>query len=145
LLRTAAELEVLDRLHLVGEIAPEDIGAFLKASDVFVFPSLAETFGLAPVEAAEAGIPVVANDLPVLREVLSVDDQPCALFVDTNDTAAFAACVRSLLTDAALRKTLIERGRGLSRRFSVEAMVKSYVDMLEALVPARSSSSASNA
>jgi glycosyltransferase involved in cell wall biosynthesis len=140
LLRTAAQLEVLDRLHLVGEVAPGDIGAFLKAADVFVFPSLAETFGLAPAEAAEAGVPVVANDLPVLREVLSVDGEPCALFVDTNDTTAFAACVRSLLTNATLRNTLIERGRGQSRRFSVEAMVNGYVDMLEALLPARSSS-----
>jgi glycosyltransferase involved in cell wall biosynthesis len=144
LLRTAAEQEVLDRLHLMGEVAPEEIGAFLKASDVFVFPSLAETFGLAPIEAAEAGIPVVANDLPVLREVLSLDGKPCALFVDTQDTAAFAACVRTLLTDAALRSRLIERGRGLSRRFSVETMVKSYADMLKALLSDRHPSSTSN-
>lgn len=145
LLRAAAELNVGDRLHLVGEIAPEKIGAFLAAADVFVFPSLAETFGLAPVEAAQAGLPVVANDLPVLREVLSVDGEPCALFVDTSDATAFAACVRSLLVDAALRSTLIGRGRGLSRRFSVAAMVDSYVNMLEALLPARQSSSTSRA
>jgi glycosyltransferase involved in cell wall biosynthesis len=144
LLRIAAELDVVDRLHLVGEVAPEEIGAFLKASDVFVFPSLAETFGLAPVEAAEAGVPVVANDLPVLREVLSVNGEPCALFVNPDDTAAFAASVRSLLTDATLRNALIARGHGLSRRFSVDAMVNSYIDMLEALLHARFSS-ASNA
>jgi glycosyltransferase involved in cell wall biosynthesis len=141
LLKTAAELNVGERLHLAGEVAPESIGAFLAASDVFVFPSLAETFGLAPVEAAQAGIPVVANDLPVLREVLCVNGEPCALFVDAGNTAAFAACVRSLLTDAALRNTLSERGRGLSRRFSVAAMVNGYVDMLDALLPARHASS----
>ncbi len=73
LIDVAGSLGVLDRLHLVGELPADRIGDFLGALDVFVFPSLAETFGLAVVEAAQAGIPVVANDLEVLREVLSVE------------------------------------------------------------------------
>src|SRR5207253_2741046 len=69
----AAELGVRDRLHFAGELSPERVGVFLKGLDVFVFPSLAESFGLAAVEAAQAGVPVVANELPVLREVMAVD------------------------------------------------------------------------
>jgi len=47
---------------------PPNISAkFLAALDCFVFPSCAETFGLAPVEAAQVGLPVVANRLDVLR------------------------------------------------------------------------------
>ena len=78
LVSLAKTLGVSDRVHFVGELSPNQVGAFLRALDVFVFPTLAETFGLAAVEAAQAGIPVVANDLPVLREVLAVDGQPCA-------------------------------------------------------------------
>ena len=64
----AEQLGVLSRVHFIVEIAPERIGAFLRGLDVFVFPTAAETFGLAAVEAANAGVAAVVNDLPVLRE-----------------------------------------------------------------------------
>src|SRR5205085_1262808 len=100
------------RLHLAGELSPDAVGAFLSALDVFVFPTLAETFGLAVVEAAAAGVPVVANELPVLREVLAVDGEPCALFADANDTEAFAAAVARLLSAPGLRAALTRPARG---------------------------------
>ncbi len=83
----ARELKVFDRVHFVGELDERRMGLFLAALDCFVFPSAIETFGLAPVEAAQAGVPVVANNIEVLNEVLSVDGEPCALFVDARDTA----------------------------------------------------------
>ena len=110
----ARSLGVLDRLHLVGELPPSRIGDFLGALDAFVFPSLDETFGLAVVEAAQAGVPVVANDLDVLREVLAVDGEPCALFVDVSDTEAFARAVQQLIKDPDLR-TQFGRARPGSR------------------------------
>src|SRR5690606_16121045 len=60
----SAELGVESRVHFVGELPPTEIGIFLAALDLFAFPSVAETFGLAAVEAAQAGVPVVANDIP---------------------------------------------------------------------------------
>jgi glycosyltransferase involved in cell wall biosynthesis len=95
----ATGLGVANRVTFVGEIAPEKVGSFLACLDVFVFPSRAETFGLAAVEAAHAGIPVVANDLPVLREVLSYQGEPAAVFVDASDTAMLAAAVSRVLGD----------------------------------------------
>src|SRR4029078_9057909 len=70
----ATDHGVLDRLHLVGEVAYDQIHDFLKPGDVFVFPSTTETFGLSVVEAAIAGLPIISSDLPVLREVLSTED-----------------------------------------------------------------------
>ncbi|MBB6182348.1 glycosyltransferase family 4 protein [Pseudorhizobium flavum] len=128
--RVAEDLGVRDRVHFVGEIAPEEIGTFLAALDLFVFPSAAETFGLAAVEAAQAGIPVVANDLAVLREVLEWDQHPCALFVDTADTASFAQAINELLSDQQLRDELARRGRQLSERYSVDTMVKGYLRLI---------------
>ena len=119
-----------DRVHFVGELTPEQVGIFLRALDVFVFPSLAESFGLAPVEAAQAGIPVVANDLEVLREVLAVKGEPCALFVDVGDTCAFATAIRSLLTDKELSAALSARGRELSQRYSLETMVDRFAALI---------------
>lgn len=122
----AAELGVEKRLHLVGEITPQQVGAFLAALNVFVFPTLAETFGLAAVEAAQAGIPVVANDLPVLREVMDVDGESCALFCDAADTDDFAAQIDIIGRDHAKVARMIALGRKLAARYSVHHMVDAY-------------------
>lgn len=126
----AVQLGCRDRLHLLGELAPDGVGDLLAALDVFVFPSRSETFGLAVVEAAQAGVPVVANHLPVLEDVLSHDGRPCALFVDVDDQVAFAAAVDRLLHDPALAGELTARGRRLRERFPVDAMVDAYEALL---------------
>ena len=129
----AAELKVSDRLHFLGEISPQQVGPFLAGLDVFVFPSQAETFGLAAVEAASADIPCVVTDLPVLREVLSFKGKPAALFVDAADTAMFANAVSRVLRDKTLGDELRRNGKGLQSRYSVNAMVEAYAGILEAL------------
>jgi glycosyltransferase involved in cell wall biosynthesis len=126
----ARELGVADRVHFPGEVAPDSIGDFLSALDVFVFPSLAETFGLAAVEAAQAGVPVVANDLPVLREVLAFEDRPAAIFVDTADTNEFSKAVSRVLDNQDLRNSLRESGSHLKRLYSVDRMVADYERIL---------------
>jgi glycosyltransferase involved in cell wall biosynthesis len=127
----AHSLGVADRVHFLGELSTAQMGLFLAALDCFVFPSATETFGLAPVEAAQAGVPVVANDLEVLREVLSVDGEHCALFVDARDTSCFAAAVRRVFEDEALSATLAARGRRLVERFPLDAMIDEYLKLME--------------
>jgi glycosyltransferase involved in cell wall biosynthesis len=127
----AAELGVSERVHFLGELTPDGIGSFLKAIDVFVFPSLAETFGLAAVEAAQAGVPVVSNDLEVLREVLITDGQESAVFADATNTQDLSAAVRGVLNDPALRERLIQSGKRLAGRYPADKMVGAYKDLLE--------------
>jgi glycosyltransferase involved in cell wall biosynthesis len=126
----ALALGVAERVHFLGELDVERMGAFLAALDCFVFPSAAETFGLAPVEAAQAGVPVVATDIPVLREVLCVEAVACALFVEPTDTAAFAEAVARVLHDRALRASLIETGQRLCERYPLERMIDQYCALL---------------
>ncbi|MCK1421731.1 glycosyltransferase family 4 protein [Bradyrhizobium sp. 180] len=126
----ADELNVSDRLHLLGEIAPRQMADFLACLDVFVFPTQAETFGLAAVEAANAGVPSVVTDLPVLREVLSFEGKPTALFVDASDHAKLSTAVSRLLTDQQLSEELRQNAKGLRLRYSVDAMVEEYVRIL---------------
>lgn len=131
LVALAAEQGVSDRVRFLGELDPETLGRFLAALDVFVFPSAAETFGLAAVEAAQAGVPVVANRLDVLREVLAGDEGAAAVFVDTADTDAFARAVDGVLADAALRGRLVAAGRRLAERYSLGAMVDAYERLID--------------
>ena len=134
LVAAARAAGVLERVQFVSELSPERVGDFLAALDVFVFPSKAETFGLAAVEAAQFGVPLVANDLEVLREVLSVGRKPCALFVDADDKAAFAAAVERLMEDSHLRRTMTAQARGLSQRYCIDTMVERYAAVIDATI-----------
>ena len=131
--RLAEEWKVSERLHFVGELSPQRVGSLLACLDVFVFPSQAETFGLAAVEAASAGIPCVVSDLPVLREVLSFEGRPAAVFADAANVAALSAAVSRALEDKPLRDALRQTASGLRSRYSLEAMIDAYVEIIEAL------------
>lgn len=126
----AAELGVEKRVHFVGDMPPQKIGLFLAGLNAFVFPTMAETFGLAAVEAAQAGIPVVANDLPVLREVLTVDGESCALFANAADVDDFAAKIDVIFSDHQRVAQMVALGRKLAGRYSVEGMVDAYAGLI---------------
>ncbi len=130
----ARDLGVGERVHLVGELDAPAMGAFLAAIDCFVFPSASESFGLAPVEAAQAGVPVVVNDLPVFHDVLATHGGACALFVDARDTRAFAAAVRSLFDDKALAERLSAAARLLGEKYPLDKMVEDYLKLFDAHV-----------
>lgn len=127
----ASTLGVADRLHLVGEVPPERIFAFLATGDVFAFASLTETFGLSVAEAAIAGVPVVASDLPVLHEVLAEPGgAAAALFAPSDDAAALAMAIERVLDDPALADQLRAAGRSLADKYDPARMCGAYEDLL---------------
>ena len=122
----AESLHVRSRLHLVGEVPPASIYEFLAAGDAYAFASMTETFGLAAVEAAIAGLPVVAGNLDVLREVLTtVEGAPAALFV-TPDADGIAGGLADLFADPALSECLAAAGRQLKDQYAPETMCAAY-------------------
>ena len=120
------ELQVSERTHFIGEVSQTNIGDVLKTLDLFVCPSRAETFGLAAVEAGQAGIPIVANDLPVLREVLDIDGEAAAQFADVKDPSAFANAVANILSNETVYAQLANNGRQLKNKYSLDHMVDVY-------------------
>jgi glycosyltransferase involved in cell wall biosynthesis len=129
--RLAGELGVADRLHLVGEVEPERIFEFLATGDVFAFASLTETFGMSAAEAAVAGVPVVATDLAVLREVLEEPSgTPAALFFPPDDGVALAEAIGRVLADAVLANRLATAGKSLSDKYAPARMCLAYEALL---------------
>lgn len=126
----ASQLGVERRVIFLGELAQDRIGSVLAALDVFVFPSRAETFGLAAVEAGQAGVPVVANDLDVLREVLAINGKPCADIVDVKDIDQFSSAVRRVLEDRKHAEQMSTRSIILKDKYSLAAMVDAYETMV---------------
>ena len=120
----ARQLGVADRLHLLGDVTRDDIADLLAAADLFVFPSTWETFGLAAVEALMAGLPIVASDLPVLREVLSADGNAAAAFAPPFDTTAWARAIASSAQPSPATRDAI------AQRYSVKRMIDAYAALL---------------
>jgi len=126
----AAELGVSERLHLLGALSSDDVADLYACADLFVFPSTWETFGLAAVEAAMMGLPVVVADLAVLREVLSTPDPQAAVFVDPFDVTGWAAAIGTQLKNPPAPGALAAFAQAVALKYSRKRMIDSYLKLL---------------
>ncbi|NJL29806.1 MAG: glycosyltransferase family 4 protein, partial [Thermoanaerobaculia bacterium] len=74
-------------LHTYGYLDNAHVAALYERALFVVLPSIYEGFGLPAVEAMSAGVPLVASDIPVLREIAG----EAALYVAPDDIEAWAA------------------------------------------------------
>ncbi|MCW3065959.1 MAG: glycosyltransferase family 1 protein [Solirubrobacterales bacterium] len=81
----------LPDVQLTGPLSDDDLAALYTGAHALIFPSDEEGFGLPPVEALACGTPVVACDVPALRETL--DGR--ATLVDPSDLRALVAAAEA--------------------------------------------------
>ncbi len=112
---------------LLGTVTEAELGGWYATADAFAFPSLKEGFGLVVLEAMNAGLPVVASDLPVFGEYLV--DGESALLPPVADDVALAAAMRRLVTDGALRARLRAGARAVLPRFTWEASAQRHQEI----------------
>ena len=131
-LRQLAErLQISSRIEWLGY--RDDVPDLLAESDVFCFPSRYEGLGLAAVEAAAAGVPIIASDLPPLRELFGPDD---VRFVAAGDVPAWSHAVAAVLDDpvdavlAAARVVPAIRAKA-----DITLMVRQYATLYRELLP----------
>lgn len=118
------------RINFLGMIKPEQVPAFLRALDIFCFPSLWEGFGIAVAEAMAAGLAIVASDIPPLREVLG----GTGLLVPPANAAGLRTALERLISNDALRESLQARARERSSLFSIEKYIAAYESLFEELL-----------
>ncbi len=85
-----------DRMEWLGQSAPEQIASLLRPGGLYVWPGVGEAYGLAYLEAQAAGLPVVAQNIAGVPEV--VRNGETGILTPAGDIAAFAAAIRRLLT-----------------------------------------------
>jgi glycosyltransferase involved in cell wall biosynthesis len=83
-------------VRLLGYLPESELASLTAGAAAMVFPSRYEGFGLPPLQALACGTPVVASDLPALREVLGDE----ADLVPAGDAGALAAALATVLKDA---------------------------------------------
>jgi glycosyltransferase involved in cell wall biosynthesis len=108
----ASDPSVSSSVKFCGAVPYQDMPRLYQDSDLFVFPSLVESFGHPLVEAMASGVPVLAADLPVCKEVCG----EAACYFDPLDPLALAADILTLKGDTRKRLAMSERGRERVRR-----------------------------
>jgi alpha-1,3-rhamnosyl/mannosyltransferase len=97
------------RIRVIGPVHQEALATLCAHSACFAYPSLFEGFGLPPLDAMAAGIPVVAGNRGSLPDVLG----DAALLVEPDDVTAISEAIGRVLQDESLAADL--RARGLAR------------------------------
>jgi glycosyltransferase involved in cell wall biosynthesis len=130
-----SELEVLvdklglyDHVHFLGKISETRKSELLSESWVFVHPSFMEGWGITAIEASASGTPVVASDVPGLRD--SVQDGKNGYLAQYGNSDEFAVKITKILKDKTLRSKLGANAVVWSKNFSWK---KSAERMLEIL------------
>jgi len=136
--RLAARLGVQARITLTGYVPHRRIGGYFRRTGVAVIPILDVletrlfTSPLKLFEYMAAGIPIVASDLPSIREILQHGES--AVLVPPNDPRALAKGIEQVLTDADLAARLARNALALVKTYSWENRAARLARFLEDVV-----------
>jgi glycosyltransferase involved in cell wall biosynthesis len=122
------------RLRVLGILSESRLAQEYRASQVLLFPTFEESFGMPVAEAMASGLPVACSDLPALREVTL----GAATLVDPKQEGRFALELRSLLTDASRAEVLRTAGLERAKAFSWERAAGEVADVLSRVLATRS-------
>lgn len=121
-----------NHIRLTGRTRQVD--AYMQASDIFVFATRREGFGIVAMEAAATELPVVMFELPGISGDL-VDEGQTGHVVPDDDLDAMASRLRKLLDEPALRTRMGQAGRARALgRFEVKKVARQYMDLYRTLV-----------
>lgn len=134
----ATTLGVRDRITLTGLVRPSEVATALAEATVLVLPNTASaiseryTSPLKLFEYLSMGRPIVASDLPAIREILTHDDT--ALLVPPGDPHALAAAVARLSDDARLAERIGSAAGAIAPAYTWDERARRLEAVLEAAV-----------
>lgn len=124
IIKRVAELGISDRFHFTGFLRGDDIDTMFGMSDVYVMPSISEPFGISPLEAMRANVPVVISKQSGVAEVLQH-----AIKVDFWDIDATADAIYGLLHYPALSDLFIREGKEEVNQLKWEYVARKLKDI----------------
>jgi glycosyltransferase involved in cell wall biosynthesis len=120
--------EDLKNVKFLGYISDEDLPKLYRVSDIYVLPSITrgENFGISALEAMACGVPVIASDLPGVRELVRDD---CGMKVKPKDTLGIAEKINEILCDDGLRFEMGKTARKNAENYNWADISKKVMDV----------------
>jgi len=119
-----------DRVHMRKNIPLDNLPAILQSSDVFIYPSIYEGFGIPIIEALSSGIPVIGATGSCLEEA----GGPDTIYVNPYDENELASEINRILTDNSLRNKMINEGLKYVERFSSDKCSANLMNVYNGIV-----------
>ena len=128
-----AETGMGDWVELRGWVEDAELADLRSRARALAFPTLAEGFGLPILEAMAEGLPVIASDLPVLREV----GGDAALWFDPLDLESIADAIRTVATRPEVLPAMAAAGLEQARLFSWERVATETLEVFRTALAGR--------
>lgn len=109
-----------DFVNLVGYVPDQELGSLYKNSIAFIFPTISEGFGLPGLEAMSLGVPVLASNIPALREVYG----DAALYFNPKNVPDIKNKIEKIIRYKRVRTGLIKKGKQRAKKYSWREMAK---------------------
>ena len=128
----AGELKIEDKIEFTGFVDQVEKVRRLQEAWVAVCPSLKEGWGLTNIEANACGTPVLASNVPGLKD--SVVNGETGVLFEYGDTKELSDHLVKILSDADSRKKLTEGGLGWAKKFSWDHAADKTLELIEQIV-----------
>lgn len=125
----AGALGVADHVELTGKIGDEERDRLYAGAAAVVFPSRAEGFGFAALEAMARGIPVIASNRTSLPEVVG----GAGVLVDPDQPEELADAMVRVVADPVFRSSLVDAGRRRAAELSWDRAAQSFIELFPQL------------
>jgi glycosyltransferase involved in cell wall biosynthesis len=107
----------------------DNVHEYLQASDIFVFPTEREAFGISLIEAMACGLPVISTSVGGVKDILQ--HRRNGLVVEPGDSRPLYDALDALMTDSALSTRLAQSAwRTVQERYSDPTVIPKYVELL---------------
>lgn len=120
---------VEDKIFIYSNLDSDELPSLYKFSQLYVFTSYCEVFGLTSLEAMSQGIPVVISNRSALPEI----NGNAALYFDPDDVDEIKNSLNKVMLDKNLRAELIQNGKEQLNKFNSEKNIKKTIDIIQNL------------
>lgn len=129
MIRLVARRGIADKFHFTGFLRGRQVYEMLKASDVYIMPSVSEPFGISPLEAMQMGVPSIISKQSGCAEILNH-----VIKTDYWDIDAMADAIHSITTYPAMYQSLREEGINEIKGITWEKAGQKVIDIYRSIL-----------
>lgn len=124
IIERAKALSISDCLVTPGQVEAENVSRLLQSSDIYLSPSIVESFGVATLEAMSAGLPCVVTDIAGSRDLIAAD---YGFLVKPKDPEQISKALKHLIQDASKRREMGRKARSAADKYDWPNIANRYL------------------